>query len=448
VRVAVVGAGIAGLAAAHEVLQRGGVPVVFDADERPGGKLQSAPFADVTIDTGPDSFLARRPEAVTLCRELGLDARLEPPAATTAYVYARGRLRRLPTGLVLGVPTDPVALARSGILSGWGAARAALEPYLPGRPLGADEALGAVTRRRYGNEVTDRLVDPLLGGINAGDVDTLSIDTVAPQIAAAARRDRSLTRALKAAPAPPTSNDPVFLTLPGGLAGLVDALVASIVERGGELRSGDPVSAIEPGRITSRSGVHDVQGVVLAAPAHVSAPLVEPHVAAAAGALAAVPYASVAMTLLAYDDPRLLDASGFLVPRTEGLLMTAASWASSKWAHLAKPGRILVRASAGRFGDERAMQLDDDALVARIRADLATTMDLRAEPTDVRVVRWPRSFPQYAPGHRDRMARAAAAISAVAPWLALAGAAVDGVGIPACIGSGRTAAGRVCVPSG
>lgn len=447
-RVAVVGAGIAGLAAAHELLLQGATPVVFDAATRAGGKMQSDSFADVVIDTAADSFLARRPEAVQLCRELGLDAQLEPPVATSAFVYARGALRRLPTGLVLGIPTDPVALARSRILSGWGVARAAIEPLLPGRPLDADEALGAVTRRRYGNEVTAKLVDPLLGGINAGDVDALSIDTVAPQIAAAARRDRSLTRALRAAPAPPTSDDPVFLTLPGGMRGLIDALCASITARGGELRLGDAVTAIGSTHVASRSGDHDVDGVVLATPAPDSAPVVEPHVPAVAGALRTIPYASVVMTLLAYDDDRFGDASGFLVPKTEGLLITAASWASTKWAHLASPGRVLLRVSAGRYGDERAINLDDDALVARVRADLVTTMGIRAEPTDVKVVRWNRAFPQYPPGHQSRMAAAMATLSEVAPNIALAGAAVNGVGIPACIGSGREAARTVLAALG
>jgi oxygen-dependent protoporphyrinogen oxidase len=446
-RVAVVGAGIAGLAAAHELLLGGATPVVFDADERVGGKLRTEPFADVLLETGPDSFLARRPEAVELCGELGLRDDLVPPSATHAYVYARGRLRTLPQKLVLGVPTDPVALARSGILSGWGVVRAALEPYLPGDPLSGDDALGAVTRRRFGNEVTDRLVDPLLGGINAGDVDRLSIDTVAPQIAAAARRDRSLTRALRGAPAPPTTGDPVFLTLPGGLEGLVDALVKSITDRGGEIRRADPVSALAVANdrtvIASRSGSHDVKGVVLATPSYVTAPLVEDLAAGVASTLRSIPYASVSMALLAYDTDRPLDASGYLVPRTSGLLMTAASWASSKWAHLSRPGRAILRVSAGRHGDERAMDLDDDALLARLRADLAVTMDLRDEPAAARVVRWPQSFPQYPPGHRDRIVAASAELAAIAPAVALAGAALDGVGIPACIGSGRRAARSV-----
>jgi oxygen-dependent protoporphyrinogen oxidase len=454
----VVGAGIAGLAAAHELLLQGATPIVFDAGSRAGGKIQSQAFAGVTIDTAADSFLARRPEAVQLCRELGLDTRLEPPTATSAFVYARGALRRLPEKLVLGVPTDARALARAGILSLAGVARAAIEPYVPGRPLDADEALGAVIRRRFGREVSARLVDPLLGGINAGDIDELSIDTVAPQIAAAARRDRSLTRALRSAPAglpeghrpagQATAGDPVFLTLPGGLAQLVDALTRSITDGGGELHLGESVHGVTPTRVASSSGDHDVDGVVLATPAHATAALVEPIEPGVAGTLRSIPYASVAMTLLAYDDDRFGDASGFLVPKTEGLLITAASWASAKWAHLARPGKVLLRVSAGRHGDERALGLDDDALVARVRTDLATTMGLRAEPTDVQVVRWDRAFPQYPPGHQDRMAAASAALASAAPRVALAGAAVNGVGIPACIGSGRAAARHVLAAIG
>lgn len=447
-RVAIVGAGIAGLAAAHEVLQQGHTPVVFDADVHVGGKLRTEPFADALVDLAPDSFLARRPEAVQLCTELGLRDQLVPPSATHAYVYARGRLRAMPSGLVLAAPTDPVALAKSGILSGWGVVRAALEPYLPGAPLTDDDALGAVTRRRYGNEVTDKLINPLVGGINAGDVDHLSIDTVAPQIAAAARKDRSLVRALKGTPAPPTSNDPVFLTLPGGLEGIVDALVKEIADGGGELHRGDPVHSISPAQITSRSGTHDVQAVVLATPTYASAPLLEPLAPGVASALGSIPYASVAMTLLAYETPRQLDASGYLVPRTEGLLLTAASWASSKWAHLSRPGRVILRASAGRFGDDRAADMDDATLVERIRADLATTMDLRDEPSAVRVQRWPRSFPQFPPGHQARIAAAQAELAAIAPTVAVAGAAINGVGIPACIGSGRAAARAVLAAAG
>jgi protoporphyrinogen/coproporphyrinogen III oxidase len=457
--VAVVGGGIAGLAAAHELAGRDGVEVtVLEAAARLGGKVATAPFAGVDLDLAPDAFLARRPEAVQLCRELGLEDQLVPPASGSAWVWTRGRLRRLPAGLLLGVPTSPGAVLRSGVLSPAGALRAAVEPLLPGSPLGEDATIGSVVRRRLGREAHERLVDPLLGGINAGDTDRLGIDAVAPQLAAAARHGASLVRGARhvtsRAPAPGAS--PVFLTLPGGLGTLVDALAARLDAAGVEVRTGTTVTALAPvdggWRLTTAAGAGggpatapvevDADAVVLAVPAFAAAPLVGPNAPSVAASLGALDHASVALVALAYAEhavPRPLDGSGFLVPRVEGRLMTACSWASSKWAHLARPGRVLLRVSAGRAGDERAAALDDEALVARLRVELGAAMGIEAAPLEVRVTRWPRAFPQYGPGHLTRMAEASATLASQAPGLALAGAALGGIGLPACIGTGRAA---------
>ncbi len=224
-KVAVVGAGVAGLTAAHDLAVGGHQVVVLEAADHAGGKLHAVPFAGVELETAADSFVARRPEALELCRELGLADELVGPSETSAYLFTRGELRRMPTGSVLGVPTDFASLRRSGVLSPLGAARASLEPYLPGHPVVDDVTVGSLIRRRYGPEVAARLVDPLVGGINAGHVDQLSIDVSAAQLAAAARRDRSLTKALRAVaaatPKPEAGSPPapVFLTLPGGFAG-------------------------------------------------------------------------------------------------------------------------------------------------------------------------------------------------------------------------------------
>ncbi|MCU1485674.1 MAG: Protoporphyrinogen oxidase [Actinomycetia bacterium] len=427
---AVVGGGIAGLVAAYDLAAHGEV-LVHEADDRAGGKLRTEPFAGTMLDAAPDAFLARRPEAVQLCEELGLRDELEPPAAGNSYLWSRGALHPVPKGQVLGVPTDFKALRASGVLSTLGVARAALEPWLPGRPLGADETVGEVIRRRFGAETAARLVDPLIGGINAGHTDLLSIDCVAPQIAAAARRDRSLTKALRRLPAP--APGPVFFTLPGGMQRLVDALVAAIEARGGEVRTGSAVTSLDQ---------LDADGIVLATPAFATAPLLRPLAPAAADVLEGIAYSSVTLVAFAYPDAavdRPLDASGFLVPRPEGLLMTACSWSSTKWSHLAGPGRFLLRVSAGRIGDDRAEGMPDEAVVDQLRDELATTMGVRGEPLEVAVHRWPRAFPQYAPGHLDRMAAVQAALP---PRLALAGALLGGVGIPACIGTGRAAALR------
>lgn len=431
-RVAVVGGGIAGLTAAYDLAGDGVDVTLYDAGERPGGKLRTEPFAGTMLDTAPDAFLARRPEAVQLCEELGLTPALASPARANSYMWSRGRLRPVPRGQVLGVPTDFPALRASGIVSRRGACRAALEPWLPGRPLDGDVAVGEWIRRRYGAEVAERLVDPLIGGINAGHTDALSIEAVAPQLAAAARSRPSMTRSLRALPSP--APGPVFYTVRGGMERLARAAAAAVVERGGRIETGAEVASL------AELGA---EAVVLAVPAYAAASLLEPLAPAAAEELAKITYASVTLVTFAYPDGALqrpLDASGFLVPRPERLLMTACSWTSSKWAHLAEPGRFLLRVSAGRIGDERAEHLTDDEVVQRLRDELALTMGLAGEPIEVGVHHWPRAFPQFAPGHLDRMRALQEALPAS---VVLAGAALGGVGIPACIGTGRAAAARV-----
>ena len=414
-RFAVVGGGIAGLTAAHDLARGGNEVVVYEASDRVGGKLRTERFAGVDLDAAPDAFLARRPEAVQLCDELGLRPRFVSPAAASSYVWSRGALRPIPKGQVLGVPIDFVALARSGIVSPLAALRAAVEPWLPGEAMVVDSTVAEVVGRRYGNEVVARMVDPLIGGINAGHTDLLSIDVVAPQLAAAARRGRSLTRALRSVPAPQPG--PVFHGIDGGMERLVDALVAAIESRGGKLHTGEPIAG---------AGDVDADGVVWAVP--------RPDL---------VDYSSVVLVNFAYPvsaTARSLDASGFLVPRPEGLLMTACSWASSKWAHLAVPGQFILRVSAGRYGDDRAMGMSDEAVIAQLRDELSLTMGVGGEPTEVAVHRWRQAFPQYEPRHLQRMADAQAALPAN---VALAGAALGGVGIPQCVATGRAAAAKL-----
>ena len=490
----VVGGGIAGLTAAHELVGQGVAVTVCEAGQRLGGKVQTDDFAGVSLDLGPDAFLARRPEAVQLCRELGLEHELVAPATTTAYLWSRGKLRQLPAGLVLGVPTRLGALGRSRVLSPIGVVRAAVEPLLPGRPLAGDAALGAVVRRRLGSEVHLRLVDPLVGGINAGDTDRLSIEVAAPALAAAARRHRSFVAGARAgageATKPPSGGGdgaesatvlrpertgspgtaeaagpsaagavaraagapaPVFLTLPAGLGRLIDALARRVAGGGGDVRTSSAVHAIEPTlsggyRVHTRSDTVEADAVIVATPAPAAASLLASHAPEVATALAAIEHASVTLVALAFPTAavrRPLDGSGFLVARGEGRLMTACSWASSKWSHLGSSGHVVLRVSAGRAGDERAGALTDGALVDRLRLELGEALGIDSPPSEVRVTRWHRAFPQYAPGHLARMAATEAALAARLPGVALAGAALTGVGLPACIASGRTAAGRV-----
>ena len=432
-RIAVVGGGITGLAAAYEA--RAQAPdaeiVVFEATDRLGGKVGTSAFAGRLVDDGADAFLARVPWGLELCRELGIDTQLVSPAQQSAYVWFDGALRRLPTGLVLGVPTDLDALAASGIVAEPVFVQPASAPLAPD----ADIAVGALVRAQLGDAVFERLVDPLLGGINAGDGDRLSLRAAAPQLAAAAERDRDLVTALRAQP--PPASGPVFYSPVGGMGAIVDALVEALVSASVELRRDAPVGDI---------ATVDADRIIITTPAYRTADLVRDAAGNAAALLDDIAYASVVLVTLAYPTTavtRPLDASGFLVPRTKGLLMTATSWSSSKWAHLADEASTIVRVSAGRFGDDRAANLDDDTLVRAIVDEVALTSEISGEPIEVRVRRWPRSFPQYQPGHLDRVAEIERELTRALPHVALAGAALRGIGVPACIRQGREAARAV-----
>lgn len=466
---AVVGGGISGLAAAWEGRRRGARVALFEAGDRAGGKLRTSLLAGVALDESADAFLARVPEAVDLCAELGIDTDLVSPAPGSAYVWLDGTLRRLPAEQLLGVPTDLDALAGTGLLSPAGLDRARLDLTLPddrpgraggaGRPGGPggpggadgplDESVGDLVRRRLGDEVLDRLVAPLVGSVYAGDCDRLSLQVSAAQLAAARDRDPgdpSLVRAAAALRAQAVDTGrPVFLAPRGGMGRLAGTLAEAL---GDDVRTASTVTGLAPEGSGWRVAPFDVVAgaVVLATPAFVSAPLLAPVAPEAAAFLSSVDHASVALVALAVprdgiDHP--MDGSGFLVPRPAGLLLTACSWVNAKWPHLdVDPSLALLRASAGHAGDDRGRRLDDAALTAGIVADLRTTMGLRAAPTEVRISRWPRSFPQPRPGHLAAVGEAERVLAQAAPRLAMTGAWATGVGVPACIRSARTATVR------
>lgn len=437
--VAVVGGGITGLAAAWELVAGGASVTLYEAGDRLGGRILTADVAGRPVDLGPDALLARVPHAVGLCRELGLGDELVHPAAEGAAIWSGGRLRPLPRGLVLGAPLgvgDLVGLARSGLLSPLGALRASLDLVRPATAWGPDPSVGELVAGRLGREVHERLVDPLVGGIHAGPSALLSARLAAPQLADAAS-SRSLALGLrKGRPAPGAARAPVFASLLGGLGRLVERLEEELRARGADLRVGAPVDEVP---------VPGAAATVLAVPAGAAAGLVGGASPDAAAELGGIDYASVALAVLVYPESavrRPLAGTGFLVPAAEDRLVTACSFGSSKWPHWAGPGDVVLRASVGRWGDERALALDDDQLVARIADELALMLDLAGGPRLARVTRWERAFPQYRPGHADRVARAEAALARDLPTVAPAGAAYRGVGIAACIAQGRAAARR------
>jgi len=480
-RVAVIGGGIAGLAAARAASEDHDV-TVLEAGESPGGKLRTDEFRGRTLDLGPDAFITRNGAAERLCRELGLGEALIAPSSASAAVYARGRLRPFPKGLALGIPTDLRSLASSGIVSPLGTARAALDLLLPGRA-GAglvedarsgrrDRSVTEVVAPRLGREVLDALVDPLIGGINASDVDELSFVACAPQLGAALAGHRSLMRALRPQPLPAgaPAPGPIFYGLQGGLESLVRALVHDLGGRAVTVRSSSPVSSLSSGpdhrwQVGTGGELLEVDAVILALPAPAAAVLLAAPAPALAAECAAIPYAGVVTVTLAWPadavPPRqaaalaaiaatrsparagssaaVLPGSGVLIPRTGDRLITAASFTSTKWPRSANPGEIVIRASAGRHGDERALALDDGELIAAVRRELTEVLGITAVPLESRVQRWPASFPQYVRGHLARVARIRA-LATELPGLALCGAAYDGIGIPACIDSGEAAA--------
>jgi len=443
--VTVVGGGIAGLAAAWEACRAGASVAVLEAGDRLGGRVATTQLAGRPVDLGADAFLTRAPHtaALDLCRELGLETELVAPAAEGAAVWTGGRLRPLPAGMVLGAPAGLSGLARvarSGILSPAGVARAAADLVLPRSGTTGDRSVGDLVARRLGRQVADRLVDPLLGGIHAGPSSRLSAEAVAPQLFSAASSHRSLVLALGAqrrAAQRSGAGGPVFRSVAGGMGRLVGALVDALRAVGARLETGVAVEDVAD----LATGP-----VVLATSASVAASLLGARAADAAAGLRAIEVASVALVALAYPAaafPRPLAGTGFLVPAGEGRLLTACSYGSAKWPQWAGAGHVVLRASAGRAGDERALALGDAALVDRLHGELTAALGLTAAPADSVVARWPGAFPQYTVGHLARVDAIEASLARDLPGVALAGSSYRGVGIPACIASGRAAARRL-----
>jgi oxygen-dependent protoporphyrinogen oxidase len=447
----VVGAGISGLAAARALVLDGRVRVtVLEGSPRTGGKLLRGEVAGVETDLGAEAVLARRPEGVALIESLGL----EPisPVTTQAAIWSRGQLRRLPADQVMGVPASLRSLAASHVVSRAGVARASLDRTLPSTSIGSDISVAAYIGARMGHEVVDRLVEPLLGGVYAGRADELSLRATLPQIAAVADQ-RSLFRALSSRPAQPPAG-PVFAGLVGGVGQLAEALTASLTAAGADVVLDTTVRELArlptgwqlvTGSAASAKPITS-DAVVLALPATPAGRLLTDVAPSASHDLAAIEYASMAIVTLAFTAASFekpLSGSGFLVPAVDGRLIKAATFSTEKWGwYDDADGVLLVRCSIGRYGDVGDLQRSDDELVAGAVRDLAAAVGVRGVPRDAVVTRWGGGLPQYSVGHLDRVARIKAALAAV-PGLAACGAAFDGVGIPACIGSGTAAATQV-----
>ena len=446
-RVVVVGGGIAGLTAFREIRRQSpdSEAILLEGSPRLGGKILTSDFLGRPVDEGADAFITRVPWAVELSKELGLEAILTRPATSNAYVLVDGELRKLPEGLVLGVPTKLVPLLKSRIVSPLAALRAGFDRFLPDDWPGDDESVGGLIRRRMGDQIADRLVDPLIGSINAGDTDHLDAALAAPQLETAARRNRSLIMGLREqAKNSSQSSGPVFLGFENGMAQLTETLASSV--SGSDIRTGVPVTAVEVSgnnlRVITDAQSFESDVVIIAAPAHQAAHLVA-SCPTAANRLSSIEHASVALVTMGFkreDVGNSLDGSGVLVPRSEGLLTTAVSWGSSKWPHWADDGHAIFRVSAGRAGDTRALALDDTDLVEALLTEIAHILDIEGNLIEWRVSRWIDAFPQYAPGHDRLVAAIERDLRSHMPGVFLTGAGYKGLGIPACIHQGGQAA--------
>ena len=460
----VVGGGIAGLTAARDLAAAGEDVLLLEAGARVGGKLRHEEVAGVVVDVGAEAMLNRRPEGVDLAVAAGLE--VTHPQVVSSRIWVRDALRPLPRSL-MGVPLDLEQLQASGILSPEGLARARREPELPPETIEGDVSVGDLVARRFGDEVTDTLVEPLLGGVYAGSARAISARAAVPQLVAYAERGSLLEQA---GAIPPSYDKPVFAGVPGGLGRLPVALAAgdfavrtdATVRELGPGPDGDGFVLVV-GPTTAPEQV-SADAVVLATPAAPTSRLLGGVAPVASRELAGVETASVAVVTLAFraaDVVALLEerlggaGSGFLVPPTAGRRIKASTFSFAKWGWVRDAGRgaldgedvVHLRTSLGRHGEAVALQATDEELVTWSLADLADAVGLDGRPVDAHVQRWGGGLPQYALGHLDRIARVRADLARV-PGIAVCGATYDGVGIPAVVASAHRAAREVLAGTG
>ena len=458
-KVVVVGGGIAGLAAAHRLKSRAEV-VLVEAADHPGGKFGTIDIDGVTFESGPDSFVAREPHVRELATAVGLGEELVPPAIFGAHIWIDGKLKRVPADFVFGMPTSPLAALRSGLLSPKGAARAAADLVLPGPLEGPDISISDFVRHRFGSEVLERLVDPLLAGTRAGLATDISLAAAVPQIDELARRHRSLAVGLARSKRAgrPMGGPPPFLAPRRGMRSLIDALVDDLGDPArppADLRTGALVERIERRRSGYRVLIHggapvDGDALILAVPAHVAAGLLAELNPLAAAELRGIDYASAATACFIWppgsvDVPP--DSSGLLVPSQQRRTLAGATWFSQKWPHLGpSDGRMVVKAFAGRAAGDDEPHPDDDRLLGALLDELGSAVAVRARPLVAHLIRWPRALPLYAVGHLDRVERIETALGTT-PGIVLAGAAYRGSGISDSVKSAQIAADRLAHPA-
>jgi oxygen-dependent protoporphyrinogen oxidase len=436
----IVGGGMSGLAAAYE-LARDRVPfVLLEAAHTPGGVVRTERIDGFVIDAGPDALLTQKPAAIDLCRELGIGHRLRPQSQRGTYLVRGGGLRALPEASVFGIPTDWTPFVTTRAFSLRGKLRMAAEYVLPGRPATGDESIAAFMGRRFGREAVEYLADPLLAGIHGGDAARLSMLALFPRFLEMERQHGSLIRGFRAGarqrPGPPPAP---FVAPLGGLEEMVDALVATLPAAC--VRTGVRVEAVESiggcGYRLHLSGGDTMiaDSVILATPPRITAPIVRELDPALAAACARIPSVSVVTAALAYQRRAVrhpLRGTGVVVPRSEGMAISALTWVSSKWEGRAPEGHVLFRAYLGGARDPGAIDRSSDTIVTRAHRDIARLLGVTGDPVLARVYRWPNANAQQEVGHVALMAQIEDRLAAHG-GLFISAAGFRGSGIADCV---------------
>lgn len=443
--VVVAGGGITGLVAARTLSHRappGTRVILVEGDDRLGGKIRTHRVAGAPIEAGPDWFLTSDGVMTSLCRELRLEAQLVEPAVSGALIWSRSSLQPLPGGFIRGVPASVGALLRCPLLSLSGRLRALGDLVLPGPLRGPDVSVDSLVRRRFGPELLDRLVDPVVAASRSGAPDRMSLGAATRELDEAARGNRSVMRGLSASNA---RKGPGFRGLRDGMEALVDALAADLP--GVEVRLGTTVLQVR--KAGNRYGISttgkdlEADALLLALPAPNAAATLRSLDSALATELDTIRYTSAAVVSLVYPPGTVAapgGASGFLVPSDEGRLITACAWYSAKWGN-ARPedGSIILRCFVGRAPDDPVLRLEDDDLVRRIAHEVSLATGATAPHTSSLVTRWTNALPLYEVGHLERVQRIDDAVAGH-PGLEIAGAGYRGSGLPDCVAGGRAAA--------
>lgn len=453
--VTVLGGGIAGLTASYYLLQHSNniKVTLIEAESNLGGKISTASFGGIPLDIGPDAFLGRASQVVRLCTDLGLQDDLIAPEAMNTRIWIRGKLRPLPEGMYMGMPTEIFPLVSSGIVSPLGVARAGLDLILPSFFDEQDQSVTQSLLPRLGREMVEHLVEPLVSGIHAGRADQLSILSVAPQIANMLKGHRSITSgaiaARKIKSKQQAAETPALLSLRGGLQKLVARLQEKL-SNANILLDTKALKLLGADRgyrlLCDRGQEMTADAVVMALPASAASLILQEITPDISSLLSEIQYASVAIAVLGYHPDSIsasLAGNGFLVPRVNRKLMTACTWSTSKWPHLRESGLIIFRCSIGRMGDNQVLQLSNEEILSHLKQELHESLGISAEPQEILIKRWPDAFPQHIVGHKARMDKMTTLFNSLLPGIEVAGASYHGLGLASCVQQGETAARHI-----